>query len=36
MADGKIQDLEIKAMKEIAKEMEVLSSYVDSLLKKFK
>ena len=36
MADGKIQDAEINAMKEIAREMDVISSYVDSLVKKFK
>jgi len=36
MADGKIQDAEINAMKEISREMDVTSSYVDSLVKKFK
>ena len=36
MADGKIQDAEINAMKEIAREMDILSSYVDSLIKKLK
>ena len=36
MADGKIQDAEINAMKDIAREMDILSSYVDSLIKKLK
>ena len=36
MADGEIQDAEINAMKEIAREMDILSSYVDSLIKKLK